>query len=270
MPGFNVSLQALLRLALPATLAFMAVPAEAQIQDNSFLIEEAYNQEAGVVQHISTFDRSDEGSQWNFSFTQEWPWRIQKHQLSYTVPVLHADDSGLGDVAIHYRYQALGIGGGPVAFAPRFSVVLPTGDEKDGFGSGAAGFEINLPLSVELTDWLVSHSNLGGGYTPDAGGGPGIERDASTLHLGQSLVWLLRPRFNIMLEALWETARQADSAGVMHSEDSLFVSPGIRFAIDRPSGLQIVPGIALPIGVGPSDGERAIFLYLSFEHPFGS
>jgi hypothetical protein len=28
------------------------------IQDNSFLIEEAYNQEPGVVQHISVFTRT--------------------------------------------------------------------------------------------------------------------------------------------------------------------------------------------------------------------
>jgi hypothetical protein len=41
----------------------------------------------------------------------------------------------------------------------------------------------------------------------------------------------------------------------------------VRFAINRPSGLQIVPGIAYTIGVGPSSGSRAIFLYLSFEHP---
>lgn len=47
------------------------------------------------------------------------------------------------------------------------------------------------------------------------------------------------------------------------------MSPGLRWAINFPSGLQIVPGIALPMGVGPSKGERAIFFYLSFEHPFG-
>jgi hypothetical protein len=32
--------------------------------------------------------------------------------------------------------------------------------------------------------------------------------------------------------------------------------------------MQIVPGIAVPLGIGPSDGERSIFLYLSIEHPF--
>jgi len=34
------------------------------------------------------------------------------------------------------------------------------------------------------------------------------------------------------------------------------------------NGLQIVPGIGVPIGIGPSSGEKGIFLYLSFEHPF--
>jgi hypothetical protein len=47
----------------------------------------------------------------------------------------------------------------------------------------------------------------------------------------------------------------------------MLLNPGVRFAINRPSGLQIVPGIAYTIGVGPSNGRRAIFLYLSFEHP---
>ena len=36
----------------------------AQIQDNYFLLEEAYNQEAGVVQHISNYART--GGDWAF------------------------------------------------------------------------------------------------------------------------------------------------------------------------------------------------------------
>ncbi|MRR28995.1 transporter, partial [bacterium] len=31
--------------------------------------------------------------------------------------------------------------------------------------------------------------------------------------------------------------------------------------------LQVVPGIAFPIGFGPSKGEYGAFAYLSFEHP---
>jgi hypothetical protein len=49
---------------------------------------------------------------------------------------------------------------------------------------------------------------------------------------------------------------------------SLFLSPGIRWAYNFKNGLQIVPGIGVPIGIGPSLGEKGVFLYLSFEHPF--
>ena len=35
-----------------------------------------------------------------------------------------------------------------------------------------------------------------------------------------------------------------------------------------PNGLQIVPGVAFPIGAGPSSGDHGVILYLSFEHPW--
>src|SRR6185369_11398420 len=83
-----------------------------QIQDNSFFVEEAYNQERGIVQHISTFSRMWNSGDWSYTFTQEWPapgnWR---HQLSYTVVGMHAGEysgrgGGVGDTIFNYRYQA--------------------------------------------------------------------------------------------------------------------------------------------------------------------
>ena len=62
-----------------------APSAEPGIQDNSFLVEEAYNQNFGVVQHISSFTRFWDSKDWNYSFTQEWPVPgNERHQLSYT------------------------------------------------------------------------------------------------------------------------------------------------------------------------------------------
>ncbi len=80
------------------------------IQDNSFLLEEAYNQEAGVIQHISSFSRSWDTKNWVYAFTEEWPVFGLKHQLSATVLVLGLrsgpnTDKGFGDIAINYRYQ---------------------------------------------------------------------------------------------------------------------------------------------------------------------
>ena len=51
-----------------------------EIQDNSFLIEEAYNQEAGVVQHIGSFRR--QGKDRFFAFTQELPLGSQAPERS--------------------------------------------------------------------------------------------------------------------------------------------------------------------------------------------
>ena len=64
-----------------------APPWPEAIEDNSFFIEEAYNQEARVVQHISTFSYvAGAAPERDGSFTQEWPIGGQAHQLSYTIP----------------------------------------------------------------------------------------------------------------------------------------------------------------------------------------
>ena len=61
-----------IRGALPIAAAQQpsTVAEEKPIQDNSFLIEEAYNQEAGVVQHISFFSYFPESEDWVYTFTQ--------------------------------------------------------------------------------------------------------------------------------------------------------------------------------------------------------
>src|SRR6266853_2881526 len=115
-----------------ALVCFTASPLTSQaIQDNSFLLEEAYNQESGVVQHISSFVRSSSGN-WSYSFTQEWPLGGIRHQLSYTIPIQHAypTGTGLGDIALNYRYQVVGNPSSRTLMAPRLTLVLPTGKHR--------------------------------------------------------------------------------------------------------------------------------------------
>ncbi|HEV8523090.1 MAG TPA: hypothetical protein VGQ71_01215 [Terriglobales bacterium] len=242
------------------------------IQDNSFLLEEAYNQEYGVVQHISGFQRLWESKQWAYNFTQEWPVNPRpRHQLSFTIPFLSAGDSlggGIGDIALNYRYQLVGDGKARVAFAPRFSLLLPTGNHRLGRGSGAVGLQGNLPLSVTVSKKLVTHWNLGTTIVPNAKGVPGEEATTHGYNLGQSFIWLAHSRFNVMFETVWNGSEAVAGQGQTARGHSLFINPGIRWAHDLSSGLQIVPGIAVPIGIGPSSGEKGIFFYLSFEHPF--
>jgi len=244
------------------------------IEDNSFLIEEAYNQERGVVQHVGTFLRARGSEGWMFTFTQEWPLFGRTHQLSYTVPIARAGDgaareTGIGDVAVNYRYQ---IGGGEdewFAFAPRATVLLPTGASDRGHGAGGTGFQVNLPLSAVLPAGFVAHSNAGAHYTPRARDTFGNSAATRSVTLGQSVIWLAHPKLNFMLEATWTRGDEVTGPGQTVRTTEALLSPGVRGAIDFASGLQIVPGIAFPIGVGSSRGERAVFFYLSFEHPFG-
>ena len=53
LPRFFIATSALLLAGASRLPAQAPVP----IRDNSFLIEEAYNQEWGVVQHVATFQR---------------------------------------------------------------------------------------------------------------------------------------------------------------------------------------------------------------------
>ncbi|HYH82564.1 MAG TPA: hypothetical protein VEX86_22425 [Longimicrobium sp.] len=272
-PMKHVLAAALLLLAAGPALAQDDRPAP--IEDNSFLIEEAYNQESGVVQHISAFALGDDGRSWAYGFTQEWPIFGRRHQASFTLPLQNEGESfgrgvGIGDVALHYRYMAAGVDGGPLAVAPRLSVLLPTGDAERGLGAGGAAVQVNLPVSLTLSRALVAHTNAGATFTPAARDVDGNEARTTGFNLGQSLVWLVHPKANLMLEAAW--TRDQDVAGPGERTDSrtFFLSPGVRFAIDFPSGLQVVPGIAVPIGIGPSSGERGLFLYLSLEHPYSA
>src|SRR6476646_2306229 len=135
-------------------------PIRAQIQDNSFLLEEAYNQEAGVVQHINAFSRSTAGD-WIYSFTQEWPLGGMRHQLSYTLPFLHAESGGTGlaDVALNYRYQLWGTSDAHTLMAPRFTLLFPTGSIQAWRGSGGLGLQMDVPFTWVLLPSLVTHWN---------------------------------------------------------------------------------------------------------------
>lgn len=251
--------------------AAAAAAAQPPIQDNSFLIEEAYNQEAGVVQHIGVFTRATEGPHWSYAFTQEWPLFGQRHQLSYTIPLATASDgsgvgAGLGDAQLHYRYQLAS--GGSMALAPRLSLLLPTGDERRGRGDGAAGVQTNLPVSVEVTRALVVHWNAGVTHTPSARDAAGNRASATAFNLGQGLVWLAAPTVNLLLETVWERGEAVIGPGRTAWESVTVLSPGIRGAFNFESGLQIVPGIAVPFEIARSRTDATVLVYLSVEHAF--
>jgi hypothetical protein len=240
------------------------------IEDNSYFLEEAYNQEVRVVQHISSRLINKEGS--TFLFTQEWPAFGVTHQLSYTIPYitpLSGVKAGVGDILLNYRYQLLEHDDF-VACAPRFSLILPTGDDKNGFGMGTLGFQINVAASKRLSKCLVTHINAGTTFFP------GVKYlDASNVEqkeavksydVGASLIWLTQSCFNVMLE--WLTNIYADRANEKGYSET-YLSPGVRFALNFDKiNLQVVPGLAVPFYFSQGQHNVQLFLYLSFEHAY--
>ncbi len=232
------------------------------IEDNSFFIEEAYNQEERVVQHIftgATFSRTG-GSE--SGFTQEWPAFGLMHQLSFSVPFIVSSlpsAQGIGDVMVNYRYQM--IRDNSLAFSPRFSVILPTGDEAKGFGSGVVGAQVNLPLSKRFTNEFVTHYNGGMTLLPNVT--MGLKKETVTDYfVGASGIYLLREDLNIMIEALFNSSGSASGR-----TEEFILNPGLRGAIDI-GELQIVPGIAFPFTFSKGYQDNGFFFYVSFEHPY--
>jgi hypothetical protein len=235
-----------------------------RIEDNSFLIEEAYNQDPGVIQHISSFQYMKD-KKWLYTFTDEWPVPGRKHQLSVTIPVLSNGEPGLGDMELNYRYQAVFLN--RLAFSPRFSVLLPSGNYRKGLGSGVPGYQLSLPFSLLLSKKIVTHYNLGVTITPNAKNADGSKTDITNFNYGLSTILLLNKNFNLMLEVVGNaTFIKADDINT-NVANSILINPGFRYAINYKSGLQIVPGFAVPIGLGSTNGGIGVFAYLSFEHP---
>ena len=229
------------------------------IADNSFLIEEAYNQEQGVVQHISTFFQLPGPPRASdYAFTQEWPVGGQRHQVSYTLPYLFRDGAGgLGDVLLNYRYQ-LRDGQQGTAISPRVSLVLPT---RGSLRAGFTGVQVNLPVSRRWSAALVTHFNAGATQLVRGG-----ESDLRGYNLGASVIGLLTPRLNLLVETVAVWTEVNDGERIVR-ERQLVLSPGVRGAIDV-GGLQIVPGVALPLTRSKGRTRTGVFAYLSLEHAF--
>jgi hypothetical protein len=244
------------------------------IEDNSFFVEEAYNQEDRVVQHINNGRISLLSSHdFAYTFTQEWPVFSQKHQFSYTIGFSTLNSGkvfGFNDVVLNYRYQLTGHDAF-ITLAPRISLILPTGNARKDLGTGVFGYQFNLPASKRISNSFVCHANLGYTLLPnvESTGADNIvyHHTYSFVNFGASTIWLMSYRTNLMLEVIYNILHEAGESSNMVTHGQAIISPGIRHAFDLKS-LQIVPGIAVPILIQDNHTEYGLFFYLSFEHPF--
>lgn len=262
--AFALAAVVLLGAAWPAA-AQSATDDEWKITDNSFLVEEAFNQDPHIVQNIFGFQRQT-ARDWQFTFTQEWPVPYERHQLSYTIPVQSLDGTrGMGDVLVNYRLQVSDEGKGTPAFAPRFSVILPSGSVAA--GAGTHGVQVNLPFSKRHGDWYF-HWN--GGFTWQRTHGDGVSL-LSPAAAG-SVIYRARQMLNLMLETTVvgvDSMAQTAPGGLPRSARALAttISPGVRGGWNLSEDKQIVIGAAAPITRSLRETNAAAFLYLSYEGP---
>jgi hypothetical protein len=231
-----------------------------KILDNSFLVEEAFNQEPGVVQNIFGYTRLS--GAWSFSYTQEWPVPRETHQLSYTLAVAGADNgTKFGDVLINYRYQAMRETASRPAFAPRLSVILPT---AQGRITRSPGVQVSLPFSKQERD-VYFHWNAGFTAQPSAISeeNPTNELLVSPLLAG-SAIWRMRPMFHLMFETVYISEQRLEQFGARDRANLGTVSPGFRTGWNVGEA-QIIWGAAAPITFGSGSTSKALFLYFSYE-----
>jgi hypothetical protein len=238
--------------------------AQAKLEDNSFLIEEAYNQEARVVQHIATAQLFHGATA--YTFTQEWPVRGMTQQLSYTIVAAQDQGFRLGDALLNYRWQAVGKEGARLWVAPRLSGLVPVGKADQLGGNGGWGLEGDVPVSWEVGKRLSLHGNVGGTWRPSGENGVGATAATFEPYVGASAVIFILPELNLMAESLWRDGATVVGAGsTVHRWDHQ-VAFGARAGFDFASGLQVVPGVAYMPAVG--EAATRSFIYLSFEHKF--
>lgn len=195
------------------------------------------------------------------TFTQEWPAPNMRHQLSYMLSAESvASRSGLGDVYLNYRFQAVEEGPGRPAFAPRVSLIVPSGRQSAGGGEG--GVQINLPFSKQHGD-VSFHWNGGFTWLPR-----GERNDLISPSLAGSAIYRLQPMLHLMLESVLGFDASDTPLGKVERTRSFTISPGLRGGWNLAEDTQLILGAAIPITRVNGDASVGIFGYLSYELPY--
>jgi DtxR family Mn-dependent transcriptional regulator len=261
---------------LVAAVLMFAVPAAAQqveaqdhaepfaISDNSFLVEEAFNQEVRIFQNIFGWTRDEYGA-WKGSFTQEWPLGGMTHQLSYTLPFSGGGSATHFDsVLVNYRFQALQEGPRRPAFSPRVSLMLPTGRRAE--PGDRPGVQVNLPFSKQAGD-IYFHWNAGLSWTNRIELGDGSRSNFTSPFIAGSAIWRTTPMFHLMLETVLTWEDSILDSGDKGNLRSFTLLPGFRRGWNV-GDQQLVLGLGMPITESGGDTSAGVLTYFSYELPY--
>lgn len=255
------------------------------LEDNSMLIDEAFNQEAGIIQHISNMVVSNKAL--NYSYTQEIPLVGHKHQLSFAfsyvwlkkaghltkpmgIPVL---TNGFGDILLSYHPLIAGKHKWALV-VPRITIIVPTGNAPSGLGNGGWGSQLNVAVTKRFSKKITAHTNTGYTYVIHADhyiyestGAPAnrYEGNITSVNMGASLVWLAHKKMHLLAEYIFSCEKRIGDDGRLVNGQLMTVNPGIRYAFDV-GKVQIVPGAGIPVNFSNGAFEgTGTFLYLSVE-----
>ena len=200
--------------------------------DNSFFLEEAFNQPIGVVQFVQDYNTLTN----EFTHTGELPLGQKDHQFSYLV----GQDQNI-DPVLSYRFQS--ISEPSVYLAHRFGVIVPLENER-------YGFEFKQAFTYVLNDRWMAHWNFG------------YHRVFfNSYNAGSSLVYYAQDKLNFLVEGYVETNDKY--------ETNYIINPGLRYALNLEwQETQIVPGMSFPISFNKDQVEMGVLFYLSIEPKF--
>lgn len=250
-------------------------------EDNSFLFDEAINQEKGIMQYVSNlyFDNVN-GGNLLYNFTQEIPVGGEQHQLNYSI-LYHIDrvtptgqrSSGFGDIAIGYHYKVSGKRD-KLMVIPGISIIIPTGNSQEGRGIGGPGIQSTVTFTKRLSHRLVTHYNIGYTFISQADrysysktDSPVLayERNLNYAGIGAGATWYVTRKTVLFTELISNFVKDIRQDGTLRNRNISTINPGFRFAIDA-NNVQIVPGISTPIILTDGAFSRiGIFFYLSIE-----
>lgn len=240
------------------------------IDDNSFLLDEGYSQEAGTVQHILyniTYLSNPKDIYFNLS--QEWG-ISKRHQAGFTLPVTvyQSSGDGIGDLYLDYRFQLLEKW---VAIAPRFSLIVPTGSPEKNLGYGTVGLQMNWAISKFWNKHLATHWNVGGTFLPYAkeylSNGESERKFLANFNAGTSVAWMVNHRLNMVLEFVGYAGSEINNTRSINVFGQYILNPGMSTSFDIGS-VEIVPGISAPLTWTRDNFQAGIFFYLSVQNPF--
>lgn len=236
-----------------------------KIEDNSFLLEEAFNQKEGEFQFIQKY-QTDRSGAIDYNLELEAPITNETHQFSFDISRSRPEDiseSSFSDLALNYRWQAFNQNG--ILLAEKIGIVLPTGSVGKNTGQGAVGWNLLQAATISFSDVLMNHWNMGLTVFPEAES-PGDDKTIMGLNAGTSFVYLYRDDLNFLLEAVFETGESFGLDGEVSNEKSFYLNPGLRFARNFDfKQTQVVPGLSFPLEYTDSQVRPGILLYLSVE-----